>query len=228
MKWTARSNDGETTLAAARRALRGANNVLRTRYPLFLLGLPVARDEIPVFIYHEVEPVSFASELEFLRANGYRTITLDEFLSAATRKGARGDKRVLLTFDDARRSFYEVAAMGEHLGPPPLGAPIYRAAPLLSAEHCFQESPELTAACIQRVAELGREAFFNLSDWATQLHGLYQAQSRVHPELRTRLAQAGPLRARNFSWRQTAERILAVFDELVPNVATTAAPATGS
>lgn len=266
MKWTPRSNDGESTLAAARRALRGANNVLRTRYPLFLLGLPVARSEIPVFIYHEVEPVSFANELEFLRANGYRTITLDEFLSAATRKGARGDKRVLLTFDDARRSFYEVAlpalrtfdaratlfvpsywmrppattgsalfmsweqvrlcaasgyvdvqshahrhalvatsnqlvgfasprliarhdiydwpmrhtAMGEHLGPPPLGAPIYRAAPLLSAERRFLESPELTAACIQRVAELGSEAFFNLSDWGTQLHGEYEAQSRAH------------------------------------------------
>lgn len=98
MKWTARSNDGETTLAAARRALRGANNVLRTRYPLFLLGLPVARS--------------------------------DEFLSAATRKGARGDKRVLLTFDDARRSFYEVA-----------------------------------------LPTVGSEAFFNLSDWASQLHG---------------------------------------------------------
>jgi hypothetical protein len=72
MKWTARSNDGETALAAARRAVRGTNNVLRTRYP----------------------------------------ISLDEFSSTATRKGTRGDKRVLLTFDDARRSFYEVALPG--------------------------------------------------------------------------------------------------------------------
>lgn len=49
-------------------------------------------------------------------------------------------------------------------------------------------------------------------------------------QLRARLARAGLLRARNFSWRQTAERILAVFDELVPNAATTttAARATGS
>src|SRR5215472_11741816 len=100
MKWTARSNDGETTLATARRALRGTNNVLRTRYPLFLLGLPLARREIPVFIYHDVEPVRFAGELEFLRTNGYRTIGLDEFLSTGLlRKGTRGDKRVLLTFD---------------------------------------------------------------------------------------------------------------------------------
>jgi peptidoglycan/xylan/chitin deacetylase (PgdA/CDA1 family) len=265
MRWTARSNDAETAFAAARRAVRGANNVLRTRYPLFLLGLPVARGEIPVFIYHDVEPASFAGDLEFLRANGYRTISLDEFLSAAARKGTRGDKRVLLTFDDARRSFYEVAlptlrtfdaratlfvpsywmrplaitgsalfmswqqvrlcaasgyvdvqshahrhalvaisnqlvgfasprliarhdvydwpmrhtATAEGLGPPPLGAPIYRAAPLLSAGGRFLESPELATICIQRVSELGGEAFFNLSDWATQLHGLHDSHSRV-------------------------------------------------
>src|SRR5215469_7490019 len=109
MKWTARSNDGDTAFAAARRAMRGANNVLRTRYPLFLLGMPIARGEIPVFVYHDVDPVSFAGDLEFLRTNGYRTISLDEYLSARSRKGTRGNKRVLLTFDDARRSFYEVA-----------------------------------------------------------------------------------------------------------------------
>lgn len=37
------------------------------------------------------------------------------------------------------------------------------------------------------------------------------------PQLRARMAHDGILRARNFSWRQTAERILAVFDELVPS-----------
>ena len=278
MRWTARSNDGETAFAAARRAVRGTNNVLRTRYPLFLLGLPIARGEIPVFIYHDVEPASFAGDLEFLRANGYRTISLDEFLSAGPRKSTRGDKRVLLTFDDARRSFYEVAlptlrtfdaratlfvpsywmrppaitgstlfmsweqvrlcaasgyvdvqshahrhalvaisnqlvgfasprliarhdvydwpmrhtATGEGLGPPPLGTPIYRAAPLLSAGCRFLESPELATVCIQRVSELGSEAFFNLSDWAAQLHELHDSRSRVlHGELMT---QAGFIR----------------------------------
>jgi glycosyltransferase involved in cell wall biosynthesis len=38
-------------------------------------------------------------------------------------------------------------------------------------------------------------------------------------ELRTRLAQAGVARARNFTWQQTAQRILEVFDELVPMAA---------
>ena len=48
------------------------------------------------------------------------------------------------------------------------------------------------------------------------------------PGLRARMAHAGILRARNFSWRQTAERVLAVFDELLPGApaTTTASPAT--
>jgi peptidoglycan/xylan/chitin deacetylase (PgdA/CDA1 family) len=266
MKWSAGYNQqGEVTFAATRRALRGAGNVLRTRYPLFLLGLPPSRAEIPVFIYHDVEAAAFARELEFLRSNGYRTIGLDEFLAAAARKTRSRDKRVLLTFDDARSSFYEVAlpalrafdaratlfvpsywmnpavptgcqrfmsweqlracaqsgrvdvqshahrhalvatsnqlvgfatpkllaqrdlydwpmrntAAGDRLGPPPPGAPIYRAAPLLSAAARFLESPGLTECCIRLVIESGGEAFFNLSDWAARLHRLYRSRYGV-------------------------------------------------
>jgi peptidoglycan/xylan/chitin deacetylase (PgdA/CDA1 family) len=239
--------------------------VLRTRYPLFLLGLPAARGEIPVFIYHDVEPEKLARELEFLRANRYRTISLDEFIGSAGRKGGRHEKRVLLTFDDARRSFYEIAlpvlrtfdaqatlfvpsywmsppaltgshafmswqqvracvesghvavqshshrhalvptsdqlvgfatphllkrydiydwpmrntAAGERLGLPPAGAPIYRAAPLLSAERRFLESPGLTTACAQLVSESGGEAFFDLPDWGKRLQRLYHSRARV-------------------------------------------------
>ena len=48
------------------------------------------------------------------------------------------------------------------------------------------------------------------------------------PELRARLAREGILRARAFSWRQAAQSVLTVFDELVPAVAPApmAAPAT--
>lgn len=48
-------------------------------------------------------------------------------------------------------------------------------------------------------------------------------------ELRTQMSHAGLARARNFSWRQTAERILSVFNELVPTgAATTTMAATRS
>ena len=90
------------------RLLRTAARVTRTRYPGFIFGLPLVRDEIPVFTYHDVETQVFARDLEFLRSNGYRTLSLEEYLAA--RNGGRREARaVLLTFDDARKSFWTVA-----------------------------------------------------------------------------------------------------------------------
>ena len=94
----------------AARAVRGLLGLLRTRYPRFLFGLAPAADEIPVFLFHDVEPQTFARQLEFLSANGYRTLLLEEFLALSSRKsGARPGRQVLLTFDDARLNFYESA-----------------------------------------------------------------------------------------------------------------------
>jgi peptidoglycan/xylan/chitin deacetylase (PgdA/CDA1 family) len=90
------------------RLLRTAARVSRTRYPGFIFGLPVARGEIPVFTYHDVETQVFARDLEFLHANGYRTLSLEEYL-AARNGGRRPARAVLLTFDDARKSFGTVA-----------------------------------------------------------------------------------------------------------------------
>lgn len=92
------------------RAAHGVIGLLRTRYPRFVFGLPPAAGEIPVFIFHEVTTEAFTRQLEYLRANGYRTLALDEFLALSTRKGGPRDARqVLLTFDDARLDFYQSA-----------------------------------------------------------------------------------------------------------------------
>ena len=99
----------ETALAGTLRAARSVAGVLRTRYPRFLLGLPLSRGEIPVFIYHDVDPVEFANDLQFLQTNGYRTLGLEEFLAAHDQKSGTDGRRILLTFDDARRNFYDVA-----------------------------------------------------------------------------------------------------------------------
>ncbi len=64
------------------RLLRTAARVSRTRYPGFIFGLPLARGEIPVFTYHDVETQVFARDLEFLHSNGYRTLCLEEYLAA--------------------------------------------------------------------------------------------------------------------------------------------------
>lgn len=90
------------------RLLRTAARISRTRYPGFIFGLPVARGEIPVFTYHDVETQDFARDLEYLHGNGYRTLSLEEYL-AARNGGGRLSRAVLLTFDDARKSFWTVA-----------------------------------------------------------------------------------------------------------------------
>lgn len=88
-----------------RRHGRALSRLLRTRYPGFVFGLPRKSRRVPVFVYHEVEAAAFEADLRFLAENGYRTLGADEFLACA----GRAAKSVLLTFDDARRNFWEVA-----------------------------------------------------------------------------------------------------------------------
>jgi peptidoglycan/xylan/chitin deacetylase (PgdA/CDA1 family) len=99
----------ESSLARAGRAARSLAGAMRTHYPGFLLGLPLRRGALPVFVYHEVEPSQFARDLEFLRRNRYRTLSLEEFVASGERKSGRSERGVLLTFDDARRNFYDTA-----------------------------------------------------------------------------------------------------------------------
>jgi peptidoglycan/xylan/chitin deacetylase (PgdA/CDA1 family) len=88
------------------RTTRTLRRVLRTRYPAFLFGLPVRRGEIPIFTYHEGTP-ELAQDLQFLEHNGYRTLSLDEFIERGGK--ARAAREVLLTFDDARASVFQTA-----------------------------------------------------------------------------------------------------------------------
>jgi hypothetical protein len=108
MEWTARYNTGATVaFATAGRTRHGTGNLLCTRYPLFLLGLPPSRYSMPV--YHGVQTADFGCELEFQPAKDYRTVGLHGPLAATAGKSPGWQKRVLLTFDDARGSFYDVA-----------------------------------------------------------------------------------------------------------------------
>jgi peptidoglycan/xylan/chitin deacetylase (PgdA/CDA1 family) len=101
------SPEMELAFTRARRTARSVLGALRTHYPGFVVGLALPRGEIPVFVYHDVDPAQFAGDLEFLRRNRYRTLSLAEF-ATATERGI-GDRGVLLTFDDARLNFYSSA-----------------------------------------------------------------------------------------------------------------------
>src|SRR5690606_28261744 len=93
-----------------RRWRRSAGRIARTRYPAFLFGREVPADEIPVFTYHDIDADELDRDLEFLERNGYRTLSLDEFCERMRAPSRHGRENcVLLTFDDARKSFFDAA-----------------------------------------------------------------------------------------------------------------------
>ncbi|HEU4617077.1 MAG TPA: polysaccharide deacetylase family protein [Gammaproteobacteria bacterium] len=253
--------------AGFRRLGRSLARLAHTHFPPFLFGLELEPREIPVFAYHDVDADVLRCDLDFLERNGYRTLSIEEYYSAARETGKPSGRRVLLTFDDARRNFWEVAvpileergaratvfvptfwirgarfscrpeppesdafmtweqvarceesylidveshshrhalvytsaslvgfaspaALARHdlfdwplrrrcgrdeAGFPPLGTPIYEAAPLLSA-HTRMLEPEAAAdACRLAVEAGGREAFFASRDWAARLKKVHDA-----------------------------------------------------
>src|SRR3989338_2390792 len=82
------------------------------RYPDFVLGeraLSLETD-IPVFVFHGVEPVRFAEQLRYLQDNDYRVLsTADELIARLRGAQPRTAHTVLLTFDDGLESLYTVA-----------------------------------------------------------------------------------------------------------------------
>jgi peptidoglycan/xylan/chitin deacetylase (PgdA/CDA1 family) len=251
-------------IAAGERFFRSVRRVLRTHYPAFIFGFPLQHAEVPVFVYHDVKQDDFAADLDFFQENGYEPLGIDEYVQS--RQHADSRKAVLLTFDDARRSFWEVAfpllkeyqahatlfvpvawmagaqpdawsglhgreqfmtwdelracaqsgnvdvqshgyrhglvyqtdhlvdfaspallrsqdiydwpmrlgAGTQKLGRPPLGTPIYEAAPLLSAGGCVIDDPDLEKACQQEAAS--QADFFDHPSWRSRLEQVYHSQ----------------------------------------------------
>lgn len=100
---------GRPDLTDFRRLKRSIVRLGRTSYPSFLFGRDLAEGEIPVFTYHDVAAAELDADLRFLEQNRYRTLSLDEYLERMRSRRPSSERCVLLTFDDARRSFWEVA-----------------------------------------------------------------------------------------------------------------------
>ncbi len=85
--------------------------ILTRNYPDFVTARNPAplREEIPVFTFHTVEPVAFEAQLQYLKHNGYRTLSGTEFQTAMSGEIAIPPKSVVLTFDDGRASLWSVA-----------------------------------------------------------------------------------------------------------------------
>jgi peptidoglycan/xylan/chitin deacetylase (PgdA/CDA1 family) len=64
---------------------------------------------VPVFSYHLVEAETFGADLEFLKRNGYRTISSAEMVDYLLVGLDLPPRSVMLTFDDGPRNFHDVA-----------------------------------------------------------------------------------------------------------------------
>jgi peptidoglycan/xylan/chitin deacetylase (PgdA/CDA1 family) len=85
-------------------------DLLLARYPAFVTGGPLARGEVPVFVFHGAEPESFARQLDHLARNGYVTLSTDDYVGVLRGTVSPPERAVLLTFDDGRGSVWSVAA----------------------------------------------------------------------------------------------------------------------
>jgi len=76
------------------------------RMPAFAVPFGRARSNaVPVFCFHDVQPETFAAQLEFLRANEYRTLDANG-VAARIRTGRSDPREIALSFDDATWTFW--------------------------------------------------------------------------------------------------------------------------
>lgn len=99
LRWSLRKNWPDIRGLAAR------------HYPGFVLSNAVTAlgDEIPVFVFHSVEPVGFKKQLAYLRNNHYRTLSGPEFAAVLRGEREAPERSVVLTFDDGTASLFTVA-----------------------------------------------------------------------------------------------------------------------
>lgn len=92
----------------AREVLEVPRDLLLGRYPDFVTGGGLPKGHVPVFVFHSLEPEPFARRLDYLAANGYVTLSVDEYFLALMSVRPAPERAVLLTIDDGRASVYSV------------------------------------------------------------------------------------------------------------------------
>jgi hypothetical protein len=83
-------------------------NFATSAYPSFVTGGGgETPEEIPVFSFHDVVPEKLGGQLQYLADNGYATVTSGEYFARGGK--TKGERVVMLTFDDGRASLWNVA-----------------------------------------------------------------------------------------------------------------------
>ena len=94
-----------------RKNLPDVRGLLRKNYPGFIFSdiKKYREDIIPVFVFHTATVDSFEKQLQYLKTNGYVTLTADEFYDRISGAAKGSGKEILLTFDDGSISLWSTA-----------------------------------------------------------------------------------------------------------------------
>ena len=82
------------------------NNFISGAYPPFVFGSQSSPKMIPVFSFHDLDPVAFEAQCRYLAENNYKTVAIGEVVARDGLSG--GEKIVCLTFDDGHASLWRV------------------------------------------------------------------------------------------------------------------------
>lgn len=88
---------------------RGAIDLVCGRLPRFVFGGPVG-PLVPVFHFHDEPRAALEPAFQYLRENGYRTLTADDLAAVARGRRSPGLREVALCFDDAWATVWTDAA----------------------------------------------------------------------------------------------------------------------
>jgi peptidoglycan/xylan/chitin deacetylase (PgdA/CDA1 family) len=91
-----------------REAWEVPRDLLLGRYPEFVTGGPLPRGQVPVFVFHTLEPATFGRRLHHLADNGYVSLSADEYFQVLIGARPARERAVVLTFDDGRGSLWSV------------------------------------------------------------------------------------------------------------------------
>ncbi len=65
-------------------------------------------NQMPIFVFHSLDPARFEAQLQYLTENGYRSLGADECVAVVAGRKPLSERTVVLTFEDGLRSLWSV------------------------------------------------------------------------------------------------------------------------
>lgn len=82
-------------------------DILLRRYPPFVYGNDLPSPYIPVFLFHTEREEILEKQFNFLKNNGYKTLSIDEYFKIITGEIPVIQKSILITIDDGDKNLYD-------------------------------------------------------------------------------------------------------------------------